>query len=219
MRDIYIRHRNECRYASPNYKNPKRVSALDLRVRLPYLRTPPRSAPDTTVAPFEFNGSLTKLGVKERLAAEELVDQWTVQFLSGGGGSLDPDKFKTVEQGIEDYLKEKRGALDQNKESTKLTIQKIAGILRPLVPFLKDRGIVYLKDVKTEHLSAFQETWVGRLRKDRTTGELIRQPKSQLGKQKNQEFVKMLFRCARELRWILENPAELLLPVKTRKSS
>ena len=76
---------------------------------------------------------------------------------------------------------------------------------------------MYLKDVKTEHLSAFQETWVGRLRKDRTTGEFIRQPKSQLGKQKNQEFVKMFFRRARELRWIPENPAELLLPVKTPK--
>jgi len=88
----------------------------------------------------------------------------------------------------------------------------------PLSPFLKDRGVVYLKDVKTEHLSAFQETWLGRLRKDRTTGQLVRQPKSQLGKQKKQEFVKMFFRRARELRWIPENPAELLLPVKTPKS-
>jgi hypothetical protein len=45
---------------------------------------------------------------------------------------------------------------------------------------------VYLKDVKTEHLSAFQETWLGRLRKNRETGELVRQQKSQLGNQKNQ---------------------------------
>jgi hypothetical protein len=103
------------------------------------------------------------------------------------------------------------------KESTKLTIQKITGILKPLDPFLKDRGIVYLKDAKTEHLSALQNTWVGRLRKDRTTGEFIRQPKRQLGKQKKQEFVKMFFRRARELRWIPENPAELLLPVKMPK--
>ena len=86
-----------------------------------------------------------------------------------------------------------------------------------MAPFLKARGLVYLEDVKTEHLSAFQETWVGRLRKDRTAGEFIRQPKSQLGKQKNQEFVKMPFRCARELRSILDNPAELLLSVKTPK--
>jgi hypothetical protein len=43
----------------------------------------------------------------------------------------------------------------------------------------------------------------------------VRQPKSQLGKQKNQEFVKMFFRRTRELRWIPENPAELLMAVKT----
>jgi hypothetical protein len=139
-----------------------------------------------------------------------------MQFLSGQNGKLDPNAFKTVEQAIEEYLAEKRGTLDAHKESTNLTIQKIAWILRPLAPFLRDRGIVYLKDVKTEHLSVFQETWQGRLRKNRECpGELVRQPKSQLGKQKNQEFVKMFFRRARELRWIPENAAELLLAVKT----
>jgi hypothetical protein len=145
--------------ASPNYKNPKRVPPrLIFGCGCPiYARLLVRH-PDTTVAPFEFNGSLTKLGVKEELAAEEGVDQWAVQFLSSGGRSLDLDEFKTVEQGIGDYLKEKRGALDQNKESTRLTIQKIAGILKPLAPFLKTRGLMYLEDVKTEHLSAFQET-------------------------------------------------------------
>jgi hypothetical protein len=56
--------------------------------------------------------------------------------------------------------------------------------------------------LKTEHLSALQETWQGRLRENRETGEFVRQPKRQLGKQKNQEFLKMFFRRARERRWI-----------------
>ena len=216
MRDIFVRHRVDCRNASPGRKKPKRIPArLIFGCGCPiYARLLVRH-PDPNVAPFEFNGSLAKLGVREKLAAEELIDQWTVQFLSGGNGRLDPNTFKTVEQAIEDYLSEKRGTFDPNKESTKLTIQKIAGILKPLSSFLKDRGIVYLKDVKTEHLSAFQETWQGRLRKNRETGHLARQPKSQVGKQKNQEFVKMFFRRARELRWLPENPAELLLAVKT----
>ena len=34
---------------------------------------------------------------------------------------------------------------------------------------------MYLKDVKTEDLSALQETWQGRLRKDRAIGKLVRQ--------------------------------------------
>ena len=49
--------------------------------------------PDPNVAPFEFNGSLTKLGVRERLAAEELIDQWTVQFLSGQNGKPDATTY------------------------------------------------------------------------------------------------------------------------------
>jgi hypothetical protein len=178
MRDIYVRHRADCRYAPPGHRNPKRLPA-----RLIFGCGCPM---------------LAKLGVREKLAAEELVDQWTVQFLSGWNGPPHPDRFKTVEQAIDDYLAEKRGTLDPRKESTRLTVQKIAGILRPLAPFLRDRGVLYLKDVKTENLAAFQETWQGRLRKDPQTGDLVRQPKSQLGKQKDQEFVKMFFRRARE---------------------
>ena len=202
MRDIFVRHRVDCRNVSPSRKKSTRLpSRLIFGCGCPiYARLLVRH-PDPNIAPFAFNGSLAKLGVREKLAAEELIDQWTVQFLSGQNGKPDPNAFKTVEQAIEDYLAEKRGTLDAHKESTNLTIQKIAGILRPLAPFLRDRGIVYLKDVKTEHLSVFQETWQGRLRKNREcAGELVRQPKSQLGKQKNQEFVKMFFRRARELR-------------------
>jgi hypothetical protein len=94
-----------------------------------HLREAPGWHPDPGIAPFEFNGSLSKLGVREKLAAEELVEQWTVQFLSSGGGLPDPNTFESVEQAIHDYLAEKRGTLDPSKESTKLTIQKIGGIL------------------------------------------------------------------------------------------
>jgi len=91
--------------------------------------------PDPGIPPFEFNSSLAKLGVREKLAAEELIDQWTVQFLSGQNAKVDPGAFKTVEQAIQDYFDEKRGTLDRSKESTRFTIQKISGILKPLAPF------------------------------------------------------------------------------------
>jgi integrase len=216
MRDVYVRHRPQCRYSSPKYKHPKGLPArVVFGCGCPIYAKLLIRHPDPEIPPFEFNSSLAKLGVREKLAAEELIDQWTVQFLSGQNAKVDPGTFKTVEQAIQDYLDEKRGTLDRSRESTKQTIQKISGILKPLVAFLRDRQTVYMKDVKTEHLSAFQETWQGRLRKNRETGQFIRQPKSQLGKQKNQEFLKMFFRRARELRWIPENPAELLLSIKT----
>jgi hypothetical protein len=76
-----------------------RASAVDFWVRLPiYARLLVRH-PDPTVATFEFNGSLTKLGLPEKLAAEELVDQWTVQFLSGTGASLGRRNSKRLNRG------------------------------------------------------------------------------------------------------------------------
>src|SRR5215469_16833026 len=100
MRDIYVRHRAECRYASPNSTNAKRVPPrLIFGCGCPiYARLLVRH-PDLTVAPFEFNGSLTKLGVREKLAAEELVDQWTVQFLSGNSESLDAENSRLLNKG------------------------------------------------------------------------------------------------------------------------
>src|ERR1700726_2109184 len=85
--------------------------AIDFRMRLPiYARLLVRH-PDPNIAPFAFNGSLAKLGVREKFAAEELIDQWTVQFLSGQNRKLDPNAFKTVEQAIEDYLIKKPGTI------------------------------------------------------------------------------------------------------------
>jgi hypothetical protein len=44
------------------------------------------------------------LGIRARLAAEELIDHWTVQFLSVQNARIDPNAFKKVGQAIEDYL-------------------------------------------------------------------------------------------------------------------
>src|ERR1700722_17589794 len=143
MRDVYVRHRPRCRYASPRYKHPKGLQArLVFGCGCPIYAKLLIRHPDPTIPPFEFNSSLAKLGVREKLAAEELIDQWTVQFLSGQNAKVDPATFKTVEQAIHDYLDEKRGTLDRSKESTRLTIQKIGGILKPLAPFLRERGTV-----------------------------------------------------------------------------
>lgn len=66
MRDIYVRHRTACRYASPSRKKSIRTpSRLIFGCGCPiYARLLLRN-PDPNVAPFEFNGSLAKLGVRE----------------------------------------------------------------------------------------------------------------------------------------------------------
>jgi hypothetical protein len=51
-----------------------RAATIGLWMQLADLRTALVRHPDPTVAPFEFNGSLTKLSVREKLAAED----WSV---------------------------------------------------------------------------------------------------------------------------------------------
>ncbi len=111
--------RPEWRCASPKYKHPNGLHArLVFGCGCPIYAKLLIRHPDSAIPPFEFNSSLAKLGVREKLAAEELIDQWTVQFLSGQSAKVDPGTFKTVEQAIQDHLDEKRGTLDRSKEST-----------------------------------------------------------------------------------------------------
>jgi hypothetical protein len=44
MRDTYLRHRTECRYLAKPQKPEASASPIDLRMRLPDLCAPPRSA-------------------------------------------------------------------------------------------------------------------------------------------------------------------------------
>jgi hypothetical protein len=102
----------------PAVQTPQGTSGkTHFRVRLPDL-CKAADSPDPAIPPLEFNSSLAKLGIREKPAAEELIDQWTVQFLSGQNAKVDPGTFKTVELAIQDYLDEKRGTLDRSKEST-----------------------------------------------------------------------------------------------------
>src|SRR2546425_1245820 len=72
MRDIFVRHRVVCRNASTFHKNPQAVAAEIefLAAATPSLQGFSSRHADPNVAPFEFNGSLAKLGVREKLAAE-----------------------------------------------------------------------------------------------------------------------------------------------------
>jgi integrase len=174
-------------------------------------------------------------GITAKEAAEELVQNWFVKYLSGEKPAAHAQKAAvTIEGAITNYLDLKKGALPPPKpivmsdavkeqrarksadaaEDVSDSIRKVADVLNPLIPFMAAKGIDYLKDVKTEHLMAFQQTWKGRRVKDPATKQSIQLPKSQHGKAKYQEYVKMFFKRARLLGWIDVNPAELLEPIR-----
>jgi integrase len=238
MRDIYVRHRPRCRYAQPDYRDkkgrpPRQLFGCGCPI---YARVKIRD-PVTNDVLYHHNGSLKGITAKE--AAEEVVNNWFVKYLSG---EKPPAHIQTsaitVEDAIDRYIDEKRSALPpappalvseavlssrkhrQGAIGDRISdsVRKIVDILKPLAPFMAERGITYLKDVKTEHLTEFQQSWKGLVVNDPKTGAKIRLPKSQHGRAKYQEYVKTFFKRSRRLGWITINPAELLAPIRIENS-
>jgi integrase len=156
---------------------------------------------------FEYNGSLKGITTKE--AAEEIVHTWRAKWLSGEPTSQNQTAEITIEDAIKRYLAEKRAA------SPSLSASRNGEVLKPLVPFMAEKGIQILQGVKTEHLTEFQQTWKGLCVRDTKTGEKIQLPKSQRGRALYQQYVKMFFKRARLLDWISANPADRLEPIRT----
>jgi integrase len=234
MRDMYVRHRPRCRYAQANYEDRKgRPPRLIFGCGCPiYARVEIRD-PVTNDTLFHHNGSLK--GITSKEAAEELVQAWFVKYLSGEKPpARDQKPSITIADAITRYLEEKKNILpppkpvviseavrtfqaSRNGNGTEYesdSIRKVRDVLAPLVPFMAAKSITYLKDVTTEHLVAFQQTWKGRRVKLTDTGEIVILPKSQHGRAKYQEYVKMFFKRSRRLRWIEFDPAELLQSIR-----
>ena len=236
MRDIYVRHRPRCRYAQDDFEDSKRRPVRTIfGCGCPiYARVEIRD-PVTRDVLFQHNGSLRGITAKE--AAEELVNNWFVKYLSGETPAAHTQTPAiTVREAVERYIAEKRDQLEPVEpikaseavlkfkarttgpaDQDSLTIRKLRYVLLPLVSFFDRKKIEHLKDVKTEHLIELQGTWKGKktIATDRT---VTFAPPAQVTKQKNQEFVKSFFKRARMLGWIDTNPAELLKSFKVGDS-
>lgn len=232
MRDIYVRHRPRCRYAASDYSDAKNRRARDVfGCGCPiYARVEIRDTVTRDIL-FRHNGSLKGITAKE--AAEELVNTWFVKYLTGETTPVASQKSSvTIEQAIGDYLEEKKGALPPPKpvelsgtarsqkqsasgQPVSESLRKAADVIRPLAGFMSQKGITYLKDVRTEDLTAFQQTWNGRRVRDPKTGEKIQLQKSQHGRSKYQEYLKGFFKRSHLLGWISTNPADLLQAIRT----
>jgi integrase len=100
-------------------------------------------------------------------------------------------------------------------------MRKYRDILAPLVLFLKEKhkrdqepewgNVVSLHAVKAEMLSAYLLQRPGR--KKKINGVLVAVPKTELGLQKDQEFITWFFQRCVDLEWIDKNPAAALRPI------
>jgi hypothetical protein len=78
---------------------------------------------------FTFHGSLAKLGVGEKLAAEELIDQWTVQFLRQRNQRVASRAFDGVEFHRVAVSQQQRCELDLD-DTQRGKVAVVSGILR-----------------------------------------------------------------------------------------
>jgi len=208
-REIYCRHNVDCQ----NSKKAKARNIFGCRCPI-YARVLIRH-PVTKTEIFRFDGSVTKLGLTTKIAVESVVESWVQKALQGDDPLATP---KTVAAAVEAYLNEKeksfRGRMKEWHKGKSLSIRKYADVLNPLSGFIgKTYGLKYLMDVQTEHLSKYLESRPGRKLTDGKTGYSVRQPKSALSLQKEQENIKQFFKRCRQLRYITYDPAEALLPI------
>ncbi len=181
---------------------------------------------------FRFaDASLGKLGIRKMAEAERLVDKWFSQYLSG---TLKPqaEEFllnKTVSQVTEAFLerlaakvKPKLSPTHRGDPTKHPTYQKYKSLLDGLIDFAKeistpDRELKLMKQITTDDLFRLQESWKGRLLKD-ASGALVQQPKSDIGKDRDQGLLRKFFQWCRINRYIIFDPCEALELVGAPKS-
>jgi integrase/recombinase XerD len=139
----------------------------------------------------------------------------------------DVPKDMTVEEGVELFLKVKKTTLpprmDNGAESNSVVafreragknadeeqeqVRKYRDVLYPFKTFCAENGIVLLKQLTVDHLDAFRETWKGRpIFKD---GKIVgHEPKTQAGKQRNQQNLSIFLNYAVNHAWMDRNPVK-----------
>jgi integrase len=168
----------------------------------------------------EHNGVLK--GITTKQGAEELVESWFVDCISG----RPKDAGKTVAEAVAYYIKEREDEIKRKAQHRYIgsekdaleSMRKYHDVLGPLVPFLKENhNIVSLRAVKTEMLSAYVLQRPGR--KKKIDGVLVAAPKTELGLQKDQEFITSFFQRCVDLDWIDKTPAAALKTITVTKKS
>jgi len=175
--------------------------------------------PTTQETLKEYNGVLK--GITTKQGAEELVESWFVDCISGRPKVAG----KTVAEAVAFYIKEREDEVKRKAQHRYIGTEKDAmesmrkyhDILGPFVPFLKDTfNVVNLRAVKTEMLSAY--VLQRPEKKKRVDGVLVTAPKTELGLQKDQEFITSFFQRCLDLDWIDKTPAAALKPIRVRKT-
>jgi len=177
--------------------------------------------PITKAVLKEHNGVLK--GITTKQGAEELVESWFVDCISG----RPKDAGKTVADAVAYVIRERENEVTRKTQNRSVgtvgtekdaleSMRKYHDVFEPMVTFLKSEfSVVSLQAVKTEMLTAYLTQRPGR--KKKVDGALVTVPKTELGLQKDQEFITSFFQRCLDLDWIDRNPAAALKPITVTK--
>jgi integrase len=91
-------------------------------------------------------------------------------------------------------------------------VRKYRDVLAPFQSFCSQKGLVLLRQVTSDDLDDFRSTWKGRpiWKGGHVVGH---QPKTQAGKQRYQQNLRIFFAHAVDREWIIKNPASKLTKI------
>jgi integrase len=213
-RQIWLRHKESCKHhGKPNVRSFKGCDC-PVYARVTILN------PDTDEVLFRWpDSSLHKLGIRNYEDAERLVDKWFRDYLSGSRvPQAEEERLnKTVREAVDSFLERLAARLKpklkpwHGVDPTKhLTYKKYKVLLNKLVGWTSDHDATLLRQIDTDMLFRFQESWTGRRVKNPKTGEWFLAPKSDTGKDREQGLMRKFFQWCRKNKMLVEDPCENL---------
>jgi integrase len=207
-RRIYLRHKRACKhYGKPDGGNIKCACPIYAQVSI--------VEPSTGVVVFDRHASISALGIRNMPDAERLVDSWFSDHLSGRAKTQDvEDRLSlTVEQTADAFLERLIPTLnlkpwhgtDPKKHPR---YKKYATILNRLVSWSMAEGLVMVRQLDTDSLIKFQQSWQGWQGKAKT----------QTSRNRDQQFMRKFFDWAQANKYTAENPCNTLERIKAGKS-
>jgi len=141
----------------------------------------------------------------ETVAADITVEQAVLRFLKTKRTDIPARKnLGSLSESVVEYRRRTGRDADDEQEQ----VRKYRDVLTPLQTFCKEEGLVLLKQVTADHLDDFRATWKGRpIWKD---GSIVGyKPKTQAGKQRYQQNLRIFFAHALDRDWLSKNPASI----------
>jgi site-specific recombinase XerD len=159
------------------------------------------------------------LGIRKTEDAEQLVDTWFSTYLSGNRTPQPEEErlSKTVQHVVNAFidrlvakLRPKLRQWHRGNPTNHDTYKKYTVLLNKLIAFADKQQLPRIRQLDTDLVFQFQESWQGRRIKNPRTGEFHLNPKSDTAKDREQGLMRKFFAWCLKNKYITEDPCNNL---------